>query len=109
MKEWKNRTIDIFGIEWNIVFEDRIFLLDENNEESLVFGSTDHENHLVRVALHNSKGTRLSDSVITNVLYHELIHAILQEGAYEETMNESLVEYLAKGISTLVKQKVIGG
>lgn len=106
--EYKNRTIDIFGTKWYIKYVPKVFSIDEDNPDILVWGDCDHSTRTIRVALTNLKGDKIPNEDIKNTLLHELMHCIFGSGAYNNVNDdEPLVEWCAKCIRSLLKQKVL--
>lgn len=96
--EYKDRTIDIFGSKWKLKFVDKIDLEDDSNPD----GITDANKRLIAVS------TNQSDNEIIITLLHELIHVILDTGQYlNSSQNEPMVEFVARSLYSLTKQRLI--
>lgn len=96
--EYKDRTIDIFGSKWKLKFVDKIDLEDDSNPD----GITDANKRLIAVS------TNQSDNEVMITLLHELIHAILDTGQYlSSSQNEPMVEFVARSLYSLIKQRLI--
>lgn len=96
--EYKDRTIDIFGSKWKLKFVDKIDLEDDSNPD----GITDANKRLIAVS------TNQSDNEVMVTLLHELIHAILDTGQYlNSSQNEPMVEFVARSLYSLTKQRLI--
>ena len=92
--EWKNRSIDLFGVKYQIKFVDDIV----SEDDSFFWGMTYHDTHTIKVAT-KVNGKPLPDKDVKITLAHEIMHAILATGAFHnENNNESLVEWVAKCI-----------
>ena len=104
MKTTKQKRIKIFNTTYTIKYIDKI----ENNENKFVFGITNAIDKHIYIATKNDNNKKLSNVEIKTTLYHELIHAILSEGAYEkESDNEPLVEWIAKCLVQLNTNNII--
>lgn len=96
--QYRDRTVDIFGSKWKLKFVDAI----EVDDGASVDGLTDSTNRIISVDVKQAK----NEADIT--LLHELIHAILNTGQYfNASSNEPMVEFLARGIQSLIKQGVL--
>lgn len=96
--QYKDRTVDIFGSKWKLKFVDAI----EVDDGASVDGLTDSTNRIISVDVKQTK----NEADIT--LLHELIHAILNTGQYfNASRDEPMVEFLARGIQSLIKQGVL--
>lgn len=104
MKTTKQKRIKIFNTTYTIKYIDKI----ENNENKFVFGRTNAIDKHIYIATKNDNNKKLSNVEIKTTLYHELIHAILSEGAYgKESDNEPLVEWIAKCLVQLNTNNII--
>ena len=96
--QYRDRTVDICGSKWKLKFVDAI----EVDDEASVDGLTDSTNRIISVDVKQTK----NEADIT--LLHELIHAILNTGQYfNASKDEPMVEFLARGIQSLIKQGVL--
>lgn len=101
----EDKNIDIFGTKYNIKYVDKIPM---PNEHTWRFGEENSANHTIEICTKFYNGSSVSDEELDKNLIHECIHAILDEGQFfEESSNEPLVEWLARCIYSLKKQKVI--
>lgn len=104
MKTIKQKRIKIFNTTYTIKYIDKI----ENNENKFVFGRTNAIDKHIYIVTKNDNNKKLSNVEIKTTLYHELIHAILSEGAYKkESDNEPLVEWIAKCLVQLNTNNII--
>lgn len=104
MKTIKQKRIKIFNTTYTIKYIDKI----ENNENKFVFGRTNGIDKHIYIATKSDNNKKLSNIEIKTTLYHELIHAILSEGAYgKESDNEPLVEWIAKCLVQLNTNNII--
>lgn len=95
---FKNKTIDIFGSKWKLIFVDEI----EVDDGALVDGLTDSTNRIISVC------SKQPDNEVQITLLHELIHAMLNTGQYLNTSkDEPMVEFLARSFYSLIKQGVL--
>ena len=101
----KDKIIDILGTEYTVKYVDKIPM---PNEHTYRFGQENSANHTIEIATKFYNGSPISKEELDKNLIHECIHAILDEGQFfEESDNEPLVEWLARCIYSLKKQKVI--
>jgi hypothetical protein len=108
MKKWKSKKFNIFGDKWTIVFVDKV--LDNRGPEDpehWLFGESTSLNKKIRISTKKPDDTLLSDNEVLNTVAHECVHAILDSGQYlKSSGDEPMVEFLAKGILSLLKNKV---
>jgi Zn-dependent peptidase ImmA (M78 family) len=101
--EFKDKTINIFGSKYKIKFVE-----DCSNEDLFRFGVCNHVQKTILIAIKDDKGNNLPPEEIKLTLYHELIHAILMTGQYlNSNKDEFLVEWLARCLNSLIKQKIL--
>ena len=107
-KKWKNKKFNIFGDVWRIVFIDQVMdTVGPNGEKGWLFGICDYTNKLITISLKGPNNKPLCEWEIVTSIAHECMHAILDSGQYkEQSSNEPLVEFLAKGVLSLTKSKV---
>lgn len=107
----KNFKLDIFGTVYEVKFVDKITdeLLQEHGVTSgndlMWFGLTDGGCKEILVATKNSNGKDTIPNEIEGTLLHELMHAIFNEGGYGELGTENIIEWIAKCLRSLLKQK----
>lgn len=94
----------IFNATWTVSFVDRIEK-EDSNDDSFSFGRMYCDRNSIQIATKDSKGNRLPEDTIKLTLYHEMFHAILFAGQYNNSCgDEPLVEWLANCIFSLKKQ-----
>lgn len=101
----KSKEFDLLGTKYTIQYIDKIETGDESIFRS---GSTNPAAHRITLARlgFNGKPMDKGDAEIT--LLHELIHAILDEGQYQDSSkDEPMVEWLARCLHSLRNQKII--
>lgn len=97
----KTQKLNIFGTKWAIIYVDKI----EAEGDGFIFGHTDSVEKIITVATKNRDGKPLPDREIELTAIHELVHAMLLEGQYNNASeDEPLVEWLAKCILSLKEQ-----
>lgn len=102
----ETKKFKIFGEPWRIKWVDCI--RNPENPDLWRFGETDTGEHTIRISTNTIKGTPLKARSLEVTKAHELVHAILDEGQFiEESVNEPLVEWLAKCIVSLKEQNVL--
>lgn len=95
--------INLFGTYWKIEYVN--VLRDENGNE--IMGWCDVTHKAIQIAL-TYNGQLLEDEEIRISLFHEIIHAILMAGQYNnESMNEPMVEWIARCFNQMHKDKQI--
>lgn len=103
--EFKNRKFRFFDEVYSLEFVESITNPDESAHS---FGYTDLVSKRIVIALRDNTGKLHSESHIRNIIRHELMHVILLEGQYlDEGADEPLVEWLAKSLGILIKEKLI--
>lgn len=104
--EIKNKTVNIFGTKYKILFVDNAN--PDIGEGEYSFGICDSTRFIIRISIKDIDGKPLSEDIIKISLLHELFHAILNEGQYRGSSDdEPLVEWLAKCTNSILNQKVI--
>lgn len=100
-KRRKSIKFEIFGTIWTIRYQDRI----ESEGESFIFGHTDSVGKVITVATKDRNNEDLLEREIELTTLHEIIHALMLEGQYNNTSeDEPLVEWLAKCLLSLKEQ-----
>lgn len=103
--EFKNRTFKFFDETYSIRYVDHI---DSEEDSTYSFGCTDLVNKVITIATKSPSGKPYSEKHIRQIIRHELVHIILAEGQYlGESLNESLVEWIAKCIGILREKGLI--
>ena len=106
--ELKNRKFKIFGQTWKLNFVDDIVLNSADGEEIHPKGTSNWEVSKIEIRKNSIEGKPFDEETIKISILHELMHALLDEGMFkDESQNEQLVEYLAKGVNSLLNQHVI--
>lgn len=103
IENFNNKQFDIFGTVFTIKLVDT---LDEE-DKLLHYGITEGNTKEIRI---NKEviNAKQPDSEIYITLVHEIIHAVLDTGQYlEESQKESLIEWLARCIISLLKQDIL--
>ncbi len=107
-RKWKSKKFNIFGDIWTIVFCGIVFASTRDNEEEhWIWGQTVDVKRKIRISTLDAENNPLSDDDILDTIAHECVHAILDSGQYcNASSDEPMVEFLAKGILSLIKSKV---
>ena len=107
-RKWKNKKFNIFGDKWTIMFGDKVMESTASNpEEHWVWGLTVPTERKLLISTISENDRHLADDDIMCTIAHECVHAILDSGQYCNASNdEPMVEFLAKGILSLIKSKV---
>lgn len=101
---FKNRTINIFGSKYNIKYVDEVVDSDNN----WMYGITDICNKVISISTKLPCGKPIQKEELEFTLVHEILHAILNSGQYNGYSNdEPLVEWIARCLVSLRKQKVL--
>lgn len=101
----KKKEFDLLGIKYTIQYTDKI----EVEEEGLFrTGTANSATHRITLAKLDYDGKPMDKDEAKITLIHELIHAILDEGQYHNaSADEPMVEWLARCLNSLIKQKVL--
>ena len=98
MKERINK-FEMLGFTYNVIYQDKVY---HHDSSEWVFGKLSTSTRTIYISTKNSNNVDLSEDVIQNTVFHELIHAILEEGQYcNSSCDEPLVEWIAKNIRYL--------
>ncbi len=81
-----SEQINILGTTYTVKYVDYI------SKEELKIGEVDYINQEIKIM------NELSDDIKKVTLWHEIIHAVLNQLGFEEAENEHLVQSLATGI-----------
>lgn len=101
----KDKEFEIFGSKYRLEYVDEI---ETEKEGSFVTGRTNSATNVIYISRYDADGKPVDPSEHKITLLHELIHAILDEGQYlSSSGDEPLVEWLARCINSLLKQKII--
>lgn len=104
--EFKNRKFKIFDSTWSIKFENKYFKAEDDN--GTIFGEVDPNTKTIRISLKDINGNPYKEDNVKVTVLHELFHAIFFEGQYlNEYNDESMVEWSAKCINSLLNQHII--
>lgn len=101
-----NRKFRLYGTTWIIRIVDSIEPEDDEGNTHWYSGMTHNDTKIIEVA-RNVYDTKISKDEMFKTLCHEIIHAILDTGAYTCTHDEPMVEFLGRGIAELVRQNVL--
>lgn len=98
------KKFNIFGTTYKVQWVDR--LTDDNGY--FLFGKQFSVDKVLKVNTKiTDEKTPLPEDEVELSYYHELVHAILYEGGFHQENNEPLVEWFAKCLRSLKKQKAI--
>ena len=98
------KSVDIFGTTYTINIVDT---LDKAEDECSYYGETEYSSKTIKIG-RNVHNIKQSDTEMRLTLLHELIHAILSTGQYNNSSNdEPLVEWLTRCIYSLKKQNIL--
>lgn len=93
----------IFNNTWTVSFIDNFN--EEVDKDICKFGDTNYETNKIRVATKTKDGLPLPESTVKITLLHEMIHAILGDGQYNNCNDdEPLVEWLANCLYSIKEQ-----
>ena len=103
IEDFNNKQFDIFGTTFTIKLVDTL----DTDDNLLHYGITEGNTKEIRISKEVMK-VKQPNSEIYVTLVHEIIHAMLDTGQYlEESQKESLVEWLARCIVSLLKQDIL--
>ena len=108
IENFNNKQFDIFGSNGTINIVDNIEPeVDEDGYKHHYAGMTHNVTQKIEIA-RNVKEEKLSNEMMCKTLIHELVHVICNTGAYFNYSNdESFVEFMTRGILSLLKQDLI--
>ena len=108
IEDFNNKQFDIFGSKWTIHIVDSIEPeVDEDGYKHHYAGMTHNVTQKIEIA-RTVREEKLSNEIMYKTLIHELIHVICNTGAYFNYSNdEPFVEFMARGILSLLKQNLI--
>lgn len=92
------KSFNILGDTYKVSYVDTI-----ECETGFLYGETDSVSRTIKIALKNDKGEMFSARDLNITLWHEISHAILFAGQYNElAISEALVEWLGRSISSIL-------
>ena len=108
IEDFNNKQFDIFGSKWTIHIVDSIEPeVDEDGYKHHYAGMTYNATQKIEIA-RTVKGEKLSNEIMYKTLIHELVHVICNIGAYFNYSNdEPFVEFMARGIVSLLNQNIL--
>lgn len=108
IENFNNKQFNIFGSNWTINIVDNIELkVDEDGYKHHYSGMTYNATQKIEIA-RTVREEKLSNEMMCNTLVHELVHVICNTGAYYEKSNdEPFVEFMARGILSLLNQNIL--
>ena len=108
IEDFNNKQFNIFGSKWTINIVDNIEPeVDEDGYKHHYAGMTYNATQKIKIA-RTVREEKLSNEIMYKTLIHELIHVICNTGVYFNYSNdESFVEFMARGILSLLKQDLI--
>lgn len=99
-------SFELFGTSWVIKFVKKTE--SKNKDKHWIFGHSSLMEKTIRVSVNNNENKPVDAETIQNTALHELVHTILTTGQYlDETRNEPMVEWIARSIQSLYKQKIL--
>lgn len=108
IEDFNNKQFDIFCSNWIINIVDNIEpKVDEDGYKHYYAGMTYNDTQKIEIA-RTVRGKKLSNEMMCKTLIHELVHVICDTGAYYERSNdEPFVEFMARGIVSLLNQNIL--
>lgn len=101
----KDKEFDLLGTRYKLIYEDKIPSLIEGN---FTMGVTNTGANEIHIATQDYHGNPVDSSEHKITLIHELLHAILDEGQYNDASgDEPMIEWLARCLKSLMDQKII--
>lgn len=98
----KNRKIKIDGVPHSIKYVEEI---ETGNPDKFAFGRSNSIYDTIYIATKYPNGKDMPKQQMELTYYHELLHAMFNQGQYED--NENLIEYLAKRLYELKRQNAL--
>lgn len=107
--ELKDRKLKFMDSIYTIRFVDACELIDGQDEGGFNFGVFDPKGKVITISTRNPEtGKPFPKEQVMQTLRHELMHMILFEGQYLECYaDEPLVEWLAKSVGILLRNKIL--
>lgn len=100
----KKKKFELFGSTYTIQYLDKV--VGDNGE--WVYGITNPQSNVIQLSLKYNDGRVIPDNELELTLLHELMHCIFMTGQYHTCWDdEPLVEWCARCIVSLKKQKII--
>lgn len=94
------KSFKLFDTKWSVEHCDTI-----EDGDNWSWGREDNGAKLIKIGKKDPSGNEFKDDIVKITYYHELIHAILDEGSYfNESENEPMVEWIAKCLASLSTQ-----
>ena len=108
IEDFNNKRFYLFGSEWIINIVDNIEPeVDEDGYKHHYAGMTYNATQKIEIA-RTVRGEKLSNEIMCKALIDELIHVICNTGAYFNYSNdETFVEFMARGIISLLNQNIL--
>lgn len=104
MEKGLKYKIDILGDKYTVEFVDKVF----NSEDKWVYGMTNTVELKILISTCTEDDVPLTKEQIRITLLHEIAHAICFAGCYiGYGEDEPFVEFIAKSLNSLIKQKVL--
>lgn len=101
--ETEDRKIRLNSSTYTVEFMDKIPV-----RRGFRWGETDTVEKTIKVATKKASGRKMTNDEKKLTYFHELVHAILDEGQYcKESNNETLVEWIGHCLLQLSKQKAL--
>lgn len=103
----EERKLNLFGTEYLIKYVDEI-TREKDRETQYAEGLCSSTKRFIQVATKQPDDKPIPNYDLVKNTWHEVFHAILDEGQYcEYSNNEALVEWLARCVTSIIKQDVI--
>ena len=108
IEDFNNKRFYLFGSEWIINIVDSIEPeVDEDGYKHHYAGMTHNVTQKIEIA-RTVKGEKLSNEMMCKTLMHELVHVICNIGSYFNYFNnQPFVEFMARGVLSLLKQDIL--
>ena len=105
--KFKDFEFELFGTKWLVKFVDRV-CIENADPNKFYFGHCDSIHNVIQVTTKDLNGGPIPDDTIVLSLVHEMIHSVFDGGGYINTNeDEPLVEWTAKCVISLLKQKAL--
>lgn len=93
-------SVNLFGQKYKVKWQTQ---LEETNQEQFFWGLSNYLTKEIKIALVDIEGRPFTEKELENTFLHEVLHALLHEGAYHaESENEAFIEFLSRNLTQII-------